>query len=388
MKNVLIVNQSAELYGADKAILELIENYPAGYNPIVAVHHEGPLKDLLEARGIKVILTSVIKVKRGILSPLFFLRLPFEVFGSFRKIKKSLGPIEIDLVHSNAISVFIGAFYARFFRKPHLWHVHEIIEHPQLLAKAYPKIVYFFSDTIVFNSKATFAQFEKIKPKVGRKADIIYNGQSRSVPVSSKETISQIRRDLFGIQNPDATVIGLVGRISRLKGQILLLEAFAQICEKFPDAHLVYIGSAPDGQEHFVHNLENRIDAFNLGKRVTVLGFQQDVWKIYDALDIATVPSTEPESFGLVATEAMLSSKPVIAAEHGGLVEIVEHAETGILFEPGNQSKLRDALETLLSNPEKAREMGRKGKIRVETHFSTGRFVQGFEKAYANLLKD
>ena len=50
MKNVLIVNQSAELYGADKAILELINNFPENYNPIVVLHEKGPLKQLLEKK--------------------------------------------------------------------------------------------------------------------------------------------------------------------------------------------------------------------------------------------------------------------------------------------------------------------------------------------------
>ena len=130
-KNVLIINQSAELYGADKAILELIENFPEGYTPIVVLHEDGPLKDLLENLSVQVIKSSVIKVKRGILKPSFFLQLPFEILKSFFTIKKELRGKKIALVHSNATSVFIGAFYAFFFRIPHVWHVHEIIEKPE-----------------------------------------------------------------------------------------------------------------------------------------------------------------------------------------------------------------------------------------------------------------
>ena len=54
MKNVLIINQSAELYGADKAILELINNFPENYTPIVVLHEEGPLKSLLEKKRIQM----------------------------------------------------------------------------------------------------------------------------------------------------------------------------------------------------------------------------------------------------------------------------------------------------------------------------------------------
>jgi len=76
-KNVLIINQSAELYGADKALLELLQNYPEDYNPIVVLHEEGPLKDLLEKMGIKVIKSSVIKVKRGVLKAILFSEVAF-----------------------------------------------------------------------------------------------------------------------------------------------------------------------------------------------------------------------------------------------------------------------------------------------------------------------
>ena len=77
IKNILIVNQSAELYGADKALLELIENFPENFNPIVVLHEEGPLKKILEVLNVQVIKTSVIKVKRGILKPWFFFSTPF-----------------------------------------------------------------------------------------------------------------------------------------------------------------------------------------------------------------------------------------------------------------------------------------------------------------------
>ena len=166
MKNVLIINQSAELYGADRALLELLENYPDGYNPIVVLHEKGPLTEKLSALKIQIIETSVIKVKRGILTPLFFIKLPFEIIGSFIKIKKQFKGKKIAFIHSNATSVFIGAFYSFFFCKPHIWHVHEIIESPKKLALIYPRIINFFSDSVIFNSKATAKHFISIYPKI------------------------------------------------------------------------------------------------------------------------------------------------------------------------------------------------------------------------------
>lgn len=353
MKHVLIINQSAELYGADKALLELIENYASGYTPIVVVHHDGPLIAKLEELQVKVIKCSVIKVKRGILSASFFLKLPFEIFKSFSVLRKELKGIKIDLVHSNAISVFLGAFYSLFYRKKHLWHVHEIIEHPKTLARLYPKVVSFFSDTIVFNSAASFAQFKKFKKNIDAKSVIIHNGQTRNFPIGSVEESVQIRQKLFNVADRETVVIGLIGRISRLKGQRLLLKAFKTLTEKYKNIHLVYVGSAPEGQEHFVEKLVAKIDSYHLGNSVTLVDFQESVWPIYDAVDIVVVPSTEPESFGLVATEAMLSRKPVVASNFGGLIEIVKHGQTGLLFEPKNATDLHAKLEMLVADDQK-----------------------------------
>ncbi|RYZ20367.1 MAG: glycosyltransferase [Chitinophagaceae bacterium] len=382
MKNVLIVNQSAELYGADKALLELLQNYPSGYNPIVVLHQDGPLKEILKGMGIQVIHASVIKVKRGVLTTSFMLGLPFEVIRSFRTIKKELGGKKIHLVHSNAISVFIGAFYSLAFRKKHLWHVHEIIEHPKLLAKAYPHIVSRMANRIVFNSKASFNQFSKIRKGLEGKSAIVHNGQNRQARLATMDEISLTRKTLFGMSDTRTVVIGLVGRISRLKGQQLLLEAFSMVLKKFPGTFLVFVGSAPDGQEHFLEQLQARIKEFKLEHKCTIVPFQSTIWPVYDALDISVVPSTEAESFGLVATESMLSAKPVVGSRLGGLIEIIREGETGYLFECGNADELADKLELLLLDTEKAKSLGQNGLAVVQREFSTEKYVSGIKTQY------
>ena len=149
-KNILIINQSAELYGSDKVLLELLENFPENYKPIVVLHEKGPLTEKLNQLNIEIIEASVIKVKRGIINFAFLLYLPFEIYSSFRTIRNQLSGRKISLIHSNATSVFIGAFYSFFHNKPHLWHVHEIVESPKVIAKLYPRIVTFFSNKIIY----------------------------------------------------------------------------------------------------------------------------------------------------------------------------------------------------------------------------------------------
>lgn len=384
MKNVLIVNQSAELYGADKAILELINNFPENYTPIVVLHEEGPLKQLLEKKGIQVIYSSVIKVKRGILKPFFFLKLPFEIIKSFITIRRELKGKKIHLVHSNATSVFIGAFYSFFFRIPHLWHVHEIIEKPRKVALIYPKIIYFFSDKVIFNSIATSNHFTSIYPKIKDKSLIIYNGQERNVAKISDEEIIKIKTS-FSLEIGDKITIGLIGRISKIKGQDLLLDAFILLLKKYNNIHLVFIGSAVKGKEDYLKKVLSKIEKESIEKKVSFVDFQENIWPYYDTLDIAVVPSTEKESFGLVATEAMLSKKPVVAANHGGLSEIVLNNETGFFFEPNNSNDLSMQLEKLIINEDLRISFGEKGLKRVKECFSTKKYVNSFTEEYKKL---
>jgi glycosyltransferase involved in cell wall biosynthesis len=384
MKNVLIVNQSAELYGADKAILELINNFPENYNPIVVLHEEGPLKQLLKKKGVQVIQSSVIKVKRGILKPSFFIKLPFEILKSFLVIKRQLKGKKIHLVHSNATSVFIGAFYSFFFRIPHLWHVHEIIEKPKRVALIYPKIIHFFSDKVIFNSIATSNHFTSIYPKIKEKSRIIYNGQERNIDKISDTEIAKIKTS-FSTEIDNKTLIGLIGRISKIKGQDLMLDAFTILNKKHNNIHLVFIGSAVKGKEEYLDGILKKIEKNSLQNNVSFIDFQENIWPYYDAIDITVVPSTEKESFGLVATETMLSKKPVIAANHGGLIEIVKDHETGLLFEPNNAIDLAEKISFLLENPELIKNYGENGFERVNENFSTRKYVDSFTEEYKKL---
>ncbi len=381
IKNVLIVNQSAELYGADKALLELIENFPENFNPIVVLHEEGPLKKILEELNVQVIKTSVIKVKRGILKPWFFFRLPFEVLTSFYRIKKELNGKKVDIIHSNATSVFIGAFYGFFFQIPHLWHVHEIIEKPKKIAQIYPSIINFFSKKVVFNSVATSNHFTKILPQIRSKSIIIHNGQDRKKMKTSDFDITKIKH-LFSSNIADKVVIGLVGRISKIKGQHLALEAFSALFKKYKNIHLVFIGSPAKGKKEYIEQILTRIKILDLEKNISFVDFQEDIWPYYDSIDIAIVPSTEKESFGLVATEAMLSKKPVIAANHGGLSEIIINNETGLFFEPNNCEDLCNQLEKLIIDKNLRVSFGENGFKRVKDNFSSQKYVSSIEEIY------
>jgi glycosyltransferase involved in cell wall biosynthesis len=121
-------------------------------------------------------------------------------------------------------------------------------------------------------------------------------------------------------------------------------------------------------------------------ERVVFRGFGKDVWSAYAALDIVCVPSTEPESFGLVAVEAMAMAKPVLASRMGGLTEIVIHGATGLMFDPCCARSLAAALGELLGDDEGCKRMGRTGLARFDAEFCALPMIERFVATYIETI--
>lgn len=385
MSTILFVHQSADLYGSDRVLANVVVGCKAaGHTPIVLLPCEGELSTVFRTAGIEVKIGEVIKLSRSLLSPRGLLSLPGRLRRALSFINGVVAGRTIDVVHSNTLAVLGGALWARRHRVPHLWHVHEIIESPRFMSFAFPWLVYALSDIAIANSKRTAAWLAERVPRLGRNTQVVWNGIERNFPFDAAQR-EQLRGEWgFG---PETVVLGLVGRVNRLKGHTLLLAALEQVAVAFPQHKfgLVFAGSPPPGQEHFLATLQDEISRSPLSDRVRLIGFQTEVWPLWDAVDIAVVPSTEPEAFGLVAIEAMASGKPVIAAGHGGLMEIVEDGVTGFFFVPKSLDGLQVAIKKLANDPDLRRRMGEAGQVRQQQLFSAGSQVTKFIGVYQQL---
>jgi glycosyltransferase involved in cell wall biosynthesis len=385
-KTILYIHQSAELYGSDKALYYIVNeiNSNPNFNAIVVIPNDGPLKDLLEKNNIRVIVFPVIKVARSFFKFKNIITLPFVIANATKKLKKVLENENIDIVHSNTLAVLLGAFFAKRYRIKHIWHVHEIIKKPKIVSVIYPLLVRYFSIKVVFNSKASKEVLCKGNKRLTRKSIINLNGMDRNAHIATNLEQKTIRKELFGAESDDI-VIALVGRISKWKGQKLLLESFSMLNKKHQNLKLVFVGSAPPNQNYLVNELQSKIGALKLNDFCRIIPFQENIWKIWDSIDLAVVPSTEPEPFGLVALEAMLAKKPVIAANHGGLKEIVLDSETGYLFSPNNSEELKNVIEKLILNKENLKEFGINGYEKAINDFSLQRHIEQFLEIYQSL---
>lgn len=164
---------------------------------------------------------------------------------------------------------------------------------------------------------------------------------------------------------PGKTMI-FVGRLAAVKGVRVLLEAFADIHATDPEARLVLVG---DGAERA--DLEGFADRLGCRSAVRFTGYlnQAEVVAELAAADLFVLPSFA-EGVPVVLMEALASELPVIATRIAGIGELVTPGETGVLVAPGDVVGLRDAMHTLLANPEMRREMGRRGREKVVADYN------------------
>lgn len=378
MKNVLFIHQSSEMYGSDKTLLFLIQDIIdlGNINPIVVLPNRGPLSDELDKLGVHLIFLPIIKLSRGMFNFKNIISLPFLSLSSVIKLNNQLRGVEINVVYSNTLAVLLGALYSFLFRKKHIWHVHEIITKPKIIVRLYPFILSYFSEIIIFNSKASCNHIVKDSLRLSRKSIVIHNGIDRKI---SKNKENNFRKDILGFSDSDLIIV-LVGRISRWKGQSLLLDVFNKIKEENNNVKLLFVGSTPIGQDLYLKELKESIVNYNLVSEVKIVPFQSNIWDVWDNIDIAVVPSTEPEPFGLVAVEAMLACKPLVVANHGGLCEIVEHKKTGLLFKPNDQDDLALNLNYLIKNRNLRKEISHNGQTHAREKFSSKQYSLSIEE--------
>ena len=224
------------------------------------------------------------------------------------------------------------------------------------------------ADWVTGCSHAILETGRQLVPDISRRSSLIYNG-IEPPPV------------LPGPLPFDAPRLLCLGRLAPEKGFELAVSAFAAIFRSFPRARLLIAG---DGAERA--RLEQQAAQQGVRQHVDFLGWvkPRDVWSLINACTAVLMPS-QNESLPLVALEAALMARPVIATRVGGLPEVVVHEHTGLLVEPDSAPALADALRFLLRHPALAIQMGRAARSRAQQMFSWQNHVESYDRLYRGL---
>lgn len=185
---------------------------------------------------------------------------------------------------------------------------------------------------------------------------------------------------------PDgAFVVLLPGRLTRWKGQSILIDALAELGRE--DVVCVLVGSE-QGRRGYRQELEERAEARDVAGQLRIVGHCNDMPAAYMLSDIVVSASTEPEGFGRVAIEAQALGRLVIASNHGGVRETVKPGVTGWLVAPGEPGALAGALRNALDIDEETRRaMADSARAQILEHFTADRMCAETLAIYSALLE-
>jgi glycosyltransferase involved in cell wall biosynthesis len=218
---------------------------------------------------------------------------------------------------------------------------------------------------------------------------VIYDGfNTEAFGEMSRDEIASVRAE-FGLTDQDQ-LISNVGRLDSWKGQDYFIEAIAQIVRLQPNIKALLVGEAsldrPWNREYY-QKLQRLVADWRLTDRVIFTGLRNDVPRIMAASDVVVHSSSEPEPFGRVIVEAMVAGRPVVATAAGGVLDIIEDGKTGLLVPLKDAESMAKAIYQLLSQPERAKQIGQHAQHRARERFSVQQHCTAVQQVYQRLLQ-
>lgn len=180
------------------------------------------------------------------------------------------------------------------------------------------------------------------------------------------------------------TTLMLPGRLTRWKGQAVLIEALARMRHR--EAVAVLVG-ADQGRARYAAELAALAERLGVGERLRIAGDCDDMPAALSLSDVVVNASTDPEAFGRVVIEAQSMARPVVATDHGGAVETIAHGETGWRVAPGDADALAAALDHVLelSQPERA-ALGAQARASVQADYTVEAMQMKTIEVYREVL--
>jgi len=343
---ILFLDQSGKPGGAELCLLDIAKPYRD--NCLVGLLADGSFRQLLEQQQIpvQVLTTQAIQVRKE--SSLA------QGLGSLSSLLPLIARVvqlsqNYDLIYANTQkALVVGALASFLGRRPLVYHLHDILSTDHFSRTNQRLAVTLanrFASLVIANSKASQAAFLE----AGGRSDIthvVYNGFEPEGYQSDPSNISQLKQQL---ELDGRFIVGHFSRLSPWKGQHILIEALTHCPE---DVTAILVGDALFGEQDYAQQLRKQVAELGLEQRVRFLGFRSDIPQLMAVCDLVAHTSTAPEPFGRVIVEAMLCGTPVVAAQAGGAVELVESGINGFLVPPGEPHQLAEVITTCRNQSE------------------------------------
>lgn len=327
---------------------------------VVAGHHRRGLPDQAEVDGVDL--------RRFWFHPLLESRDLEGIAHRVRQVSELKRALAPDLIHLNTLGPSL-LFHLQSMRgspAPVLLTIHspltrEAVSQDTMAGRALRSAAW-----VNCNSRALHADLLRCVPEMAERSSFVYYGMD---PPAARPAARP---------RQPPRILGF-GRLVCDKGFDLLLRAHAVVARRRPDARLILAGdgTARPALEHLAASL-----GLSASVEFTGMVAPQAIPALIERASLVVVPSRWDEPFGLVALEAALMARPVVATRVGGLAEVVEHGTTGILVERDDPDVLASAILNLLEDPATADRLGLTARRRAEIRFSWDECVVAYERLY------
>jgi glycosyltransferase involved in cell wall biosynthesis len=362
---LLMVVNALHVGGGERFLVGLATGLPAerwDVTVCVMKKHDGPLISELEDAGVRVVTID---------------RSGRKDVGAFARLVSLVRRERPEIVHSHMFTANLwGTLAARLARVP------VVIAHEQTWSYVGQPLRRFLdgrvigrrADVMVAVSTRDQERMTSIEHVPAGKTVFIPNAY---MPPLGEQPDGDLRSEL-GLDR-DTPLAGTMVVLRPQKALDVLIDAFAIVSERLPEAHLAIAGY---GQMAEVWQAHAR--AIGVADRVHWLGIRTDGAVVRDALDVA-VMSSDFEGTPLFAFECMAAHLPMVVTDVGGQRDIFESGTSALLVPPQDPAAMAEALEELLRSPERRRAMADAAYDRLP-EFTVERAVERFEGLYGRLL--
>ncbi|MBI3321474.1 MAG: lipopolysaccharide heptosyltransferase II [Candidatus Omnitrophica bacterium] len=355
--HVLQLLPSLEVGGVERGVLDLTRGLLACGHRVSVVSSGGPLVERLTQLGARHYRLPVHEKSLAAIGSC----IPAVV-----QLIRSTG---VDLVHARSrVPGWIGFAAARWTQRPFVTTAHGFYR-PHLASRVmvWGRLVIVPSEAL---GRYLVEQFRAPKDRI------------RVIPRG-------VDVDEFAFHPPSPNHegpwrIGLIGRLSPLKGQAVALRACARLRRHGVPVTLCLVGDRPDAPAR--RALDSLIAHERLQEAVEWLGIRHDIPAVIASMDLLIVPSTYPESFGRSVIEAQAVGRPVVASRVGALAELIEDGRSGLLVPPRDPQALAEAIGRFINDPALRQRCVEAGRQRVEAEWTAARMVERTLAVYDECL--
>jgi len=349
---------------------------------VVIPDNNGGFQDLLKQQGIKFYEIPYFRRPRFTLNPIEHLKYVLSLIPSILALRRIIKEEQIDIVHQNDIMQIQGPIAAKLSNTKVLWHL-QGMSYP-LISKLFIPFPYFLADRVICAARAIGEGYFKSGRMLFRKTFGVLYAPVDTDRFNGQNSIDDIKEE-YGIDD-SYTIIGMVGNLNPIKGHRYFIEAACLTKEKWKQTKFLIIGKKLENRNSYIRQLERLVAESGLEDSIIFTGDRSDMPEVFSSLDIFVLPSLS-EACPMVLLEAMASEIPCVASRVGGVPEIINSRDLGVLVPPKDPKAIAQGIVDILAASNKGKRMGKNGRERIISKFSLDICAESHYELYRSLVE-